>query len=99
MFDNIQKGALTRKLKGSLGRLIKRTTGMSPFKKTKQGGDKINTNALKKFRKTDAYKKLDTRTKRQINLAITFEKLRRDKKRGGRTSKPKRGGKKRRSRR
>jgi len=83
-FENIRKNALTRQLKGSLGRLVKKATGMSPFRKTKQGGDKINTNALRKFKKTKEYQRLSTKTKRRITLAINFEMFKRDKKSGGR---------------
>jgi len=36
----------------------------------------INTNTLRTFRKTEAYQRLDTKTKRRINLAITLERLR-----------------------
>ena len=35
----------------------------------------INVDTLKAFRKTKAYEKLDARTKRRINLAITLKKL------------------------
>ena len=99
-FENIEKGALTRQLRGSLGKLIKKVTGMSPFRKTKQGGDKINTTALRKFKKTKAYQRLDTRTKRRITLAINFEMFKKDKRSGGRRKKSKRKNRsKRRSRR
>ena len=97
-FGNIRKNALTRQLKGSLGRLIKKTTGMSPFRKTRQGGDKINTNALRKFKKAKEYQRLSTRTKRRITLAINFEMFKKDKRRSRRKSRSK-GGRKRRSRR
>jgi len=98
-FGNIRKNALTRQLKGSLGRLIKKTTGMSPFRKTRQGGDKINTNALRKFKKTKEYQRLSTRTKRRITLAINFEMFKKDRRSGGRRKSRSKGGRKRRSRR
>ena len=55
-------------------RKIKRLTGMDPF--TRSG--EVNTRALQKLRRTDWYERLDTETKRRINLAITLERLRRD---------------------
>lgn len=83
-FENIKKNALKRQLKGKLGKLVERTTGMSPFRKTKQKGDVINTNALKKFKHTKEYQKLSTKTKRRITLAINFESFRKDRPSGGR---------------
>lgn len=83
-FENIERNALTKQLKSYLGKTIQKVTGMSPFRKTKQGGDKINTNALIKFKKTKAYQRLRPKTKRRITLAINFEKFRKDRKSSGR---------------
>lgn len=63
-------GALTRWVL-RYRRKIKRLTGMNPI--TRRG--EINTNALKKLRKTRWYQRLSTRTKRRINLAVTLERL------------------------
>jgi len=70
-------GALTRKLKGPLGKKVARATHMPVF--TKSG--EINTNALRKFTKTPSYQKLDTLTKHQIQFALRAEMFRRDRKR------------------
>ncbi|RLI76924.1 hypothetical protein DRP04_12105 [Archaeoglobales archaeon] len=56
---------------------IRRLTGMRAIIKTGE----INTNALKKLRRTRWYKRLSTKTKRRINLAITLERLSKRKKR------------------
>ena len=69
-------GDLTRKLKGKLGKIIVGATKRPIW--TKSG--EINTITLRKFRKTKAYEKLDTRTKRQINFAINAEGFRKDRK-------------------
>lgn len=71
-----KKGALIRWLKRGGSRIIVGATKKPVY--TKNG--EINTNTLKLFRKTKAYKNLSIKTKRRINLAITLEMLRRDKK-------------------
>jgi len=63
--------ALTRWLKRGGARKIASATRKPVW--TKSG--EINTNTLKSFRKTEAYKRLPTRIKRRINLAITLERL------------------------
>lgn len=65
-------GALSRQLRRGLARKIAAATRSPVY--TKDG--EINTRTLIKFTKTQAYQKLDQRTKRRINLAITLEKLR-----------------------
>jgi len=64
-------GALKRWLKRGGARKIAAATKKKVW--TKDG--EINTNTLKTFRKTKAYEKLPTKTKRRINLAITLERL------------------------
>lgn len=64
-------GGLTAWLKRGGARKVAAATKKPVW--TKSG--EINTNTLKAFRKTEAYKKLDTKTKRRINLAVTLEKL------------------------
>jgi len=64
-------GALKRWLKRGGARKIAAATKKPVW--TKDG--EINTNTLKAFRKTKAYEKLPTKTKRRINLAITLERL------------------------
>ena len=64
-------GALKRWLKRGGARKIAAATKRPVW--TKDG--EINTNTLKAFRKTKAYEKLPTKTKRRINLAITLEKM------------------------
>jgi len=64
-------GALVRWLKRGGWRIIAGATKKPVW--TKDG--EINTNTLKEFRNTEAYKKLDTRRKQQINTAITLERL------------------------
>jgi len=71
-----KKGALMSWLKRGGSRIIVGATKKPVY--TKSG--EINTNTLRSFRKTKAYKNLSIKTKRRINLAITLEKLRRDKK-------------------
>ena len=68
-------GDLTRYLKRNK-RKIAAATKSPVF--TKSG--EINTNTLKKLRKTKLWKKLPARRKRQINLAITLERLSKKKK-------------------
>ena len=63
--------ALTAWLKRGGARKIAAATKKPVW--TKSG--EINTNTLKAFRKTKAYEKLSTKTKRRINLAITLERL------------------------
>ena len=43
---------------------------------TKDG--ELNTRTLQKLRKTKMWERLDTTTKRRINLAITLEKMHKD---------------------
>jgi hypothetical protein len=52
---------------------VMEVTGVDPF--TKKG--EIRQLALIRLRKSDWYKRLSTRTKRRINLAITLERMRR----------------------
>lgn len=66
-------GALTKKLKGSLGKKVARATHMPIFTRTGE----INTNTLRKFTKTPSYQKLDSRTKHQIQFALRAERFRR----------------------
>jgi len=68
-------GSLKNKLHGHLGHVIVGATKKPIF--TKKGN--ININTLKQFRSTQAYQNLDTRTKQQINFAITLSKLRKKK--------------------
>lgn len=63
-------GALTRWVLRHRSK-IKRLTGVDPI--TKKG--EISQLALLRLRKTKWYKRLSTRTKQRINLAITLEKL------------------------
>ena len=63
-------GALRRQLKRGLARKIASATHSPVY--TKSG--EINTNTLRKYRKTKAYKKLGKRTKSRINLGIRLEK-------------------------
>ena len=64
-------GALKAWLKRGGARKIAAATKKPVWTKTGE----INTNTLKAFRKTKAYEKLSTKTKRRINLAITLERL------------------------
>ena len=64
-------GALVRWLKRGGWRIIVGATRKPVWTETGE----INTNTLKEFRNTEAYKKLDTRRKQQINTAITLERL------------------------
>lgn len=64
-------GALVRWLKRGGWRIIVGATKKPVWTETGE----INTNTLKEFRNTKAYKKLDTTRKQQINMAITLEKL------------------------
>ncbi len=64
-------GELKRWLKRN-AKKIEKLTGEKPF--TKSG--EVNTNALKKLRKTEFYEKLPTFRKQEINFAITAEKFR-----------------------
>ena len=66
-------GALKRKLKHGLARKIVAATHSPVYTKT----GKLNVSTLRKFRKTKAYEKLDTRTKQEINFAIVSRKWRR----------------------
>ena len=68
---HIKRGALRKQLKRGLARKIAAATRSPVYTRSEE----INTNTLRKFKKTKAYQKLDTRTKRRINLAITFEKM------------------------
>jgi len=66
---------LKKRLHGHLGRVI-----IGAIKKpiwTKDGN--ININTLKQFTHTQDYQKLDSKTKHQINLAITLSHLRKKK--------------------
>lgn len=65
-------GALTRWMKRHREKVME-VTGVDPF--TKKG--EIRQLALIRLRKSDWYKRLSTRTKRRINLAITLERMRR----------------------
>jgi len=69
-------GALTAWLKRGGWRIVVGATKRPIW--TRNG--EINTNTLKAFRKTEAYKKLPTKTKQRINLAITLERLSKRKK-------------------
>jgi len=64
-------GALKAWLKRNAEK-IEEVTGMEPF--TKSG--EVNTRCLQKLKKTKYYQRLSDRTKRRINLAITFESFR-----------------------
>ena len=64
-------GALKRQLKRGLARKIVAATKSPVYTKTGE----INTNTLKKFRHTQAYKRLGRSTKSRINLAIRLETL------------------------
>ena len=68
--------ALTRWLKRHREKVME-VTGVDPF--TKRG--EIRQLALLRLRKSDWYKRLSTRTKRRINLAITLERMRKDRRR------------------
>ncbi|MEM1589124.1 MAG: capsid protein VP2 [Candidatus Bathyarchaeia archaeon] len=64
-------GALKRWLKRGGSRIVVGATKKPVW--TRDG--EINTNTLKSFRRTEAYKKLPPSIKRRINLAITLERL------------------------
>ena len=64
-------GALHAWLKRGGWRIVQGATKKPVYTKTGE----INTNTLKQFRNTEAYEKLDTTRKQQINAAITLEKL------------------------
>jgi len=64
-------GALTRWLRRGGWRIVAGATKKPVW--TRDG--EINTSTLKSFVKTEAYRRLPTRIKRQIRLAITLERL------------------------
>ena len=66
-----RRGALHRWLKRGGARVIVGATKKPVWTKTGE----INTNTLKSFRKTEAYRRLPTSVKQRINLAITLERL------------------------
>ena len=66
-------GALTRWLKRGGWRIVAGATKKPVW--TRDG--EINTQTLRSFRKTEAYRRLPTKIKQRINLAITLEKMRR----------------------